>query len=177
MFNGPISGCNFVMPGGVVNQTPVQQVTPASDLAGSGEGELADGLLFPIPEGLAVEIVAAPAQTFRMAENKYMIRCVQQAGALCKEPCHFACLMAVCDDHGILVDRTALTGFARTMVAWGIVKLEDEGTVKRLANSMQHTMGKLPLRYKEWNSPELKSLRNKCESLASCFGTGMGYRY
>ena len=29
VFNGPISGCVFAMPGATVNQSPVQQVTPA----------------------------------------------------------------------------------------------------------------------------------------------------
>ena len=176
VFNGPISGCNFVMPGGVVNQQPMQQVSADGEVTQECNQKVEDGLLFPIPEGLAEEIVTAPAHTFSFAENKYMIGRVQEAGALCKEPWHFACLMAVCDDYGILVDRTALTDFARTMVAWGIVELKEEGTVKRLANSMRHTMEKLPLRYKEWGN-ELKAYRNKCEALAQCFGTGMEYKY
>ena len=31
VFNGPISGCVFAMPGATVNQSPVQQVSPTKD--------------------------------------------------------------------------------------------------------------------------------------------------
>ncbi len=39
VFNGPISGCVFAMPGATVNQSPVQQVSPTMDEDKSEETE------------------------------------------------------------------------------------------------------------------------------------------
>ena len=39
VFNGPISGCVFAMPGATVNQSPVQQVSPTMDKDKSEESE------------------------------------------------------------------------------------------------------------------------------------------
>ena len=39
VFNGPISGCVFAMPGATVNQSPVQQVSPTMDEDKSEESE------------------------------------------------------------------------------------------------------------------------------------------
>ena len=39
VFNGPISGCVFAMPGATVNQSPVQQVNTANDSTAIGQGQ------------------------------------------------------------------------------------------------------------------------------------------
>ena len=104
--------------------------------------------------------------------SPFVIRTLQEAGRACKDPWHYACLMAVCDDHGLLIDRTCYTDFARTLVAWGIVGFTAEKAIGQLANSIRFTACQLPRSYRSWGS-EWKRERDKCESLASCFGQGM----
>ncbi|MDO4497693.1 MAG: hypothetical protein Q4B58_07705 [Bacteroidales bacterium] len=178
IFYGPISGSVFNMPGGQVENHPTQVVESSGNTKVIDDGPKAqdERLLVPIPDDLLPDILAAPEKTIRSATNNFVIKTIQKAGELCKEPWHFACLMAVCDDHGLLIDRTAVTNFARTMVAWGIVKLENERTIPQLANSMGYTMKLLPLRYKNWGA-ELKAQRDKCESLAACFDASIPYKY
>lgn len=178
VFNGPVSGCIFAMPGSHVEQHPVQQVTPGGETHNTNQQPRAndDRLLVPLPDNLPEAILKAPAQTMRWADNPLVIRTLQDAGQSCKKPEDLACLMAVCADHGLLADRTNLTGFARTLVAWGIVPLTTPETVHRLANSLRHTMEKLPPRYRQWPQ-ELKRYRDKCQLLATHFGSTMPYRY
>ena len=178
VFNGPISGSIFAMPGSHVDNHPVQTVGADGSAKVEDEGPKADDdrLLIPIPCDLPVVIMNAPELTIKQATNTFVIRTIQDAGMTCKEPWHYACLMAVCDDHGILVDRTNVTNFARTMAAWGIYKISSEDDVKTLANSMLYTLKKLPLRYKEWDA-SLTAFKNKCESLAAYFGDSMPYRH
>ena len=178
VFNGPISGSIFAMPGSHVDNHPVQTVGADGSAKVEDEGPKADDdrLLIPIPGDLPVVIMNAPELTIKQATNTFVIRTIQDAGMTCKEPWHYACLMAVCDDHGILVDRTNVTNFARTMAAWGIYKITCEDEVKKLANSMLYTLNKLPLRYKEWDNT-LLAYKNKCESLATYFGNSMPYRH
>lgn len=177
VFNGPISGCVFAMPGSNVTQNPVQQVAIDGSETTHEEEATADddSLLVPVRDDLPVSILQAPEKTFKGATNRFVIRTLRKAGSLCKDPKHFACLMAVCDDHGLLIDRTAYTDFARALVAWGIVKFTTEKAIKQLANSISLTMAKLPKRYREWGG-DLRKQRDKCESLATYFGQGMGYR-
>lgn len=178
VFNGPISGSIFAMPGSHVDNHPVQTVAADGKAAVKDDGPVADDghLLIPIPGDLPVVIMNAPEQTIKQASNTFVIRIIQDAGMTCREPWHYACLMAVCDDHGILVDRTNVTNFARTMAAWGIYRITCEDEVKRLANSILHTLNRLPLRYREWDNT-LLAFRNKCESLAACFGDSMPYKH
>lgn len=178
VFNGPISGSIFAMPGSHVDNHPVQTVGADGSAKVEDEGPKADDdrLLIPIPSDLPVVIMNAPELTIKQATNTFVIRTIQDAGMTCKEPWHYACLMAVCDDHGVLVDRTNVTNFARTMAAWGIYKITCEDEVKKLANSMLYTLNKLPLRYKEWDN-SLLAFKNKCESLATYFDVSMPYRH
>ena len=177
VFNGPISGSIFAMPGSTVVQNPVQQVAPDGTVTNHSEEAKADddSLLVPVPDDLPVIILKAPERTIKQPHSPFVIRTLQEAGRACKDPWHYACLMAVCDDHGLLIDRTCYTDFARTLVAWGIVKCTTEKAIGQLANSMRLTACKLPRGYRSWGS-EWKKERDKCESLASCFGQGMPYR-
>lgn len=178
VFNGLICGSIFAMPGSHVENHPVQAVSADGNAKLTDEGPKTtdDRLLISIPGDLPVVIMNAPDATIKQATNAFVIRTIQDAGMTCKEPWHYACLMAVCDDHGILVDRTNITNFARTMAAWGIYKITSEDDIKQLANSMGYTLKKLPLRYKDWDD-SLLSFRNKCESLAAYFGDSMPYRH
>ena len=177
VFNGPISGCIFAMPGSNVTQNSVQQVAADGSTTNHEEEAKAedDSLLVPVPDDLPAEILGAPEKTFKGATNGFVIRTLREAGSACKAPWHYACLMAVCDDHGLLIDRTAYTVFARTLVVWGIVEFTTEKAITQLANSIRHTMKDLPKHYREWGS-DLKKERDKCESLATHFGQGMAYR-
>lgn len=177
VFNGPISGSIFAMPGSNVTQNPVQQMAADGSATNHGEEATADddSLLVPVPGDLPVKILQAPGKTFKHATNRFVIRTLQEAGRTCMEPRHYACLMAVCDDHGLLIDRTAYTDFARTLAAWGIVRFTTEKAIAQLANSISLTMKELPLGYRSWGN-DLKKQRDKCESLASYFGQGMEYR-
>lgn len=178
VFNGPISGSIFAMLGSHVDNHPVQTVGADGSAKVEDEGPKADDdrLLIPIPGDLPVVIMNVPELTIKQATNTFVIRTIQDAGMTCKEPWYYARLMAVCDDHGILVDRTNVTNFARTMAAWGIYKITCEDEVKKLANSMLYTLNKLPLRYKEWDNT-LLAFKNKCESLATYFDVSMPYRH
>ena len=166
------------MPGSQVTLNSTQQVAADGAVTNLGEEAKAedDSLLVPVPDDLPVKILQAPERAIKPPHSPFVIRTLQEAGSACKEPWHYACLMAVCDDHGLLIDRTACIDFVRTLVAWGIVPFTTEKAIKRLANSMCFTMAKLPRGYRSWGSP-LKKQRDKCESLASCFGQGMGYRH
>ena len=84
--------------------------------------------------------------------------------------------MAVCGDHGLLMDRYNITGFVRALAAWGIVHCTTENEVHRWSNSIRHTMQKLPLKYRSWGTPLAKE-RTKCEDLATYFDASMPYRY
>ena len=177
VFNGPISGSIFAMPGSNVVQNPVQQVATDGSTTNHEEEATADddSLLVSVPGDLPVKILQAPERTIRPPHSPFVIRTLQEAGRTCMEPRHYACLMAVCDDHGLLIDRTAYTDFARTLVAWGIVRFTTEKAIAQLANSISLTMKELPRGYRSWGS-DLQKQRDKCESLASYFGQGMEYR-
>ena len=110
VFNGPISGSIFAMPGSHVDNHPVQTVGADGSAKVEDEGPKADDdrLLIPIPGDLPVVIMNAPELTIKQATNTFVIRTIQDAGLTCKDPWHYACLMAVCDDHGILVDPRAV---------------------------------------------------------------------
>lgn len=178
VFNSPISGSIFAMPGSHVENHPVQTVAADGSASQGGDTPKADDdrLLIPIPGNLPIVIMNAPEATIKQATNAFVIRTIQDAGMTCKEPWHYACLMAVCDDHGMLIDRTNVTNFARTMAAWGIYKITCEDEIRKLANSMLYTLNKLPLRYKEWDN-SLLAFKNKCESLATYFDASMPYRH
>ncbi len=160
VINGPINGCVFAMPGSQVTLNSTQQVAADGAVTNLGEEAKAedDSLLVPVPDDLPVKILQAPERAIKPPHSPFVIRTLQEAGSACKEPWHYACLMAVCDDHGLLIDRTA------------------EEAIGQLANSIRYTASQLPRSYRSWGS-EWKRERDKCESLASCFGQGMGYRH
>src|SRR5574344_1973335 len=134
VFNGPISGSIFAMPGSTVVQNPVQQVAADGTVTNHSEEAKADdeSLLVPVPDDLPVKILKAPERTIKPPHSMFVIRTLRKAGAVCRDPWHYACLMAVCDDHGLLIDRTCYTDFARTLVAWGIVRFTTEKAISQL---------------------------------------------
>ena len=202
VFNGPISGCIFAMSGSHVEQHPVQYVTPEggaaptaanSSTSTSGSTPTAANSSTPTAANSSTPTAAnsstspaagaphedssdAPARCIRSASNPFVRDTLQRAGQSCSAPWHYACLMAVCGDHGLLMDRYNITGFVRALAAWGIVHCTTENEVHRWSNSIRYTMQKLPLKYRSWGTPLAKE-RTKCEDLATYFDASMPYRY
>ncbi|MBO4664865.1 MAG: hypothetical protein J5663_10715 [Bacteroidaceae bacterium] len=92
---------------------------------------------------------------------------------LCFKPWHFACLMAVLDDHGLLKDRCDYIDYARMLQSLGY---QTKREAKKFANSIRYTMSKLPTKYKSW---EMKLRRQKlfCVNLAMYLDPSTPYRY
>lgn len=196
VFNGPISGCIFAMSGSHVEQHPLQYVTPEGEAAptaanssnptaANSSNPTAANSSTPTASASSTSPAAgvphedssvAPARCIRSASNPFVRDTLQRAGQSCSVPWHYACLMAVCGDHGLLMDRYNITGFVRALAAWGIVHCTTEGEVHRWSNSIRHTMQKLPLKYRSWGTPLAKE-RTKCEDLATYFDASMPYRY
>ena len=132
-----------------------------------------------IPEWLKEDL----AKTFTSFSNRIVPVTIKSAAKTCTKPEHFACLMEVCYDHGILTDISDIRGFAKAMVGLGCYRprIKTKGnakgemqtweeTVNSLANSMLNTTCKLKRDYKAWpETATLKDLKSKCLSLGRIF--------
>lgn len=121
-------------------------------------------------------VANAPETVIRRSDNRFVIGRIVEMGRICRQPWHFACLLVVCDEHGILVDRTQVTGFVRALIAYGVLPYRGNSYVRKIANSIRFTLSKLPLRYMEWGNA-LSSYRNMCIRLAGCLDSSMPYRF
>ena len=132
-----------------------------------------------IPEWLKEHL----SKTFVSFSNRIVPVTIKNAAKTCTKPEHFACLMEVCYDHGILTDISDIKGFAKAMVGMGCYRprIKTKGNAKdemqtweeavtSLANSMLNTTNKLKRDYKAWpDSSTLKNLKSKCLSLGRIF--------
>lgn len=132
-----------------------------------------------IPEWLKEDL----SKTFVSFSNRIVPVTIKSAAKTCSKPEHFACLMEVCYDHGILTDISDIKGFAKAMVGMGCYRprIKTKGnakgemqtweeTVTSLANSMLNTTNKLKHDYKAWpENATLKNLKSKCLSLGRIF--------
>ena len=132
-----------------------------------------------IPEWLKEDL----AKTFTSFSNRIVPVTIKSAAKTCTKPEHFACLMEVCYDHGILTDISDIRGFAKAMVGMGCYRprIKTKGNAKgeiqtweeavnSLANSMLNTVNKLKRDYKAWpETSALKDLKSKCLSLGRIF--------
>ena len=132
-----------------------------------------------IPEWLKEDL----AKTFTSYSNRIVPVTIKSAANTCTKPEHFACLMEVCYDHGILTDISDIRGFAKAMVGLGCYRprIKTKGNAKgemqtweeavnSLANSMLNTTNKLKRDYKAWpETSALKDLKSKCLSLGRIF--------
>lgn len=117
----------------------------------------------------------ATSRVLRHHDSEFVTGRIRSMGMLCHEDWHYACMMAVCDDHGLLVCRTQLTEFVRMLMAMGLVKCPDDNAVRRMARNIGRVVRRLPLCYREWGD-DLKLFRNKCISLADCLDDTTPYR-
>ena len=136
-----------------------------------------------IPEWLKEDL----AKTFTSFSNRIVPVTIKSAAKTCTKPEHFACLMEVCYDHGILTDISDIRGFAKAMVGLGCYhpRIKTKGNAKgemqtweeavnSLANSMLNTTNKLKRDYKAWpETSALKDLKSKCLSLGRIFEENM----
>jgi hypothetical protein len=132
-----------------------------------------------IPEWLKEDL----DKTFISFSNSIVPLTIKSAAKTCTKPEHFACLMEVCYDHGILTDISDIRGFAKAMVGLGCYRprIKTKGNAKgemqtweeavnSLANSMLNTTNKLKRDYKAWpETSALKDLKSKCLSLGRIF--------
>ena len=132
-----------------------------------------------IPEWLKEDL----DKTFISFSNSIVPLTIKSAANTCTKPEHFACLMEVCYDHGILTDISDIRGFAKAMVGLGCYRprIKTKGNAKgemqtweeavnSLANSMLNTVNKLKRDYKAWSETSaLKDLKSKCLSLGRIF--------
>lgn len=136
-----------------------------------------------IPEWLKEDL----DKTFTSFSNRIVPVTIKSAAKTCTKPEHFACLMEVCYDHGILTDISDIRGFAKAMVGLGCYRprIKTKGNAKgemqtweeavnSLANSMLNTTNKLKRDYKAWpETSALKDLKSKCLSLGRIFEENM----
>lgn len=136
-----------------------------------------------IPEWLKEDL----AKTFTSFSNRIVPVTIKSAAKTCTKPEHFACLMEVCYDHGLLTDISDIRGFAKAMVGMGCYRprIKTKGNAKgemqtweeavnSLANSMLNTTNKLKRDYKAWpETSALKDLKSKCLSLGKIFEENM----
>lgn len=100
---------------------------------------------------------------------------IKEAGATCIGGSHYACLMAVCDDHSCLKDRSDRVNFSRAMLALRLYKPNKEESCEkaaaRLANNMSRYINAIKVPYKKIpeTTPTLKKLHEKCASLGIYF--------
>ena len=132
-----------------------------------------------IPEWLKEDL----SKTFVSFSNSIVPVTIKSAAKTCTQPEHFACLMEVCYDHGILTDISKISDFAKAMVGMGCyrprIKIKGkakgemqtwEEAVTSLANSMLNTTCKLKRDYKAWpETATLKDMKSKCLSLGRIF--------
>ncbi len=128
----------------------------------------------PVDE-LPAEITEAPQTVIRGYGNGFVTRRLQEMGSMCIVPWHFSCMMAVCFDHGLLIDRTRITAFVRTLIALYIIPFTGKEVIRKMANSIGANMRRFPLHYLQWDD-SLKDFRDKCVSLASCLDATAPYR-
>lgn len=117
----------------------------------------------------------ATSRVLRHHDSGFVTSRIRAMGMLCHEDWHYACMMAVCDDHGLLVCRTQLTEFVRMLIALGLVNCPDDDAVRRMARNIGRIVRRLPLCYREWGDG-LKLFRSKCISLADCLDETTPYR-
>src|SRR5574344_1220492 len=91
VFNGPISGSIFAMPGSQVTLNSTQQVAADGAVTNLGEEAKAedDSLLVPVPDDLPVKILQAPERAIKPPHSPFVIRTLQEAGLACKDPWHY----------------------------------------------------------------------------------------
>jgi len=152
-------------------EAPLDSTTITGEQLGADEGETSDpDDDFELPAGWE----SYPDMVFTNFKGAVEAS-IKEAGATCIGGSHYACLMAVCDDHSCLKDRSDRVNFSRAMLALRLYKPNKEEScedaAKRLANNMNRYINQIRKPYKEIpeTTPTLKKLHEKCASLGIYF--------
>ncbi len=114
---------------------------------------------------LPAAIRQAPWLTIRGFGSEDIARSLRRMGSRCREPWHYGCMMEVCYENGLLFDRTEATGFARTLVALGIVRYKGPDALHKLAGTIASVLKMMPVRYRDCGD-NLLAFRDKCQSIS-----------
>ena len=155
----------------------------------TGENESAEALgatmsgISDIYEGNMADEISAGSKSNKVVANSFSKALVFNSpfvrekivnmSKLCFKPWHFACLMAVLDDHGLLKDRCDYIDYARMLQSLGY---QSKREAKKVANSIRYTMSKLPTKYKSWEK-KLRRQKMFCVNLAMYLDPSTPYRY
>lgn len=78
-------------------------------------------------------------------------------------------------DHGQLKRRNAHTAFVKTLVAWGILKADEE-EISQMLSGIKDKFRRLPKDgYKEWDNVFLND-KNRCAEIGEVLGPTMKYK-
>ena len=120
-------------------------------------------------------------QTFK---ERQTIDTIRRAAQVCHKPQHYACLMRVLYDHGVLIGFEGLVSkFVRFLLHEGIIAPKDHETKeachKRLTDSVSRNVTKMTdSGYRSWTqSMQVYSCKTKCEEIASYLEKTMTYQW
>ena len=81
-------------------------------------------------------------------------------------------------DHGQLRYRNHHKAFVKALIAWGILKVENDKMMKQIIDGIRHKHSSLPKKvgYMSWD-PDFPNEKNICISIGDDLGPTMPYRY
>ena len=154
VFNGPISGCVFAMPGAIVNQSPVQQVAAKEDddsVSINTEQGGDDSRM--IPETVE-KVFRFPSESTRSCIATITNEFYQGSAA------NLALIERTLFDHGQLKKNNQHKAFVQALVDWGIIDT-DTDIAKTTAGMSSKLRSPFPQDgYKSWG----KAYTNEAET-------------
>ncbi|MBP3756131.1 MAG: hypothetical protein J6I61_02495 [Prevotella sp.] len=171
VFNGPISGCVFAMPGSTVNQTPVQQVKALGDQQQQSPDVIGEPLnlgifdtrLFPTPERLEALRAAIGAAIGKgdkakidlcsHAEWYWLKRALMEAGVM--------------EKPGNGEREVTDVAFVRQIALWfpEMVDGSDEKTIRRICKGMSEERGRWTMNGKPLRLTEVYCNQNRLSGM------------
>ena len=171
VFNGPISGAIFAMPGSTVHQHVGNAEEEAGETAGDKVEEVKEdgtsggaetnchSACFKFPNDFTRERVAAAVKEFYHGSAA-----------------NLALIEIVLYDHGQLKKRNAHTAFLKALMAWGVIEELTDVKLQKLANGMAAKMRSMPSEgYKGWTDKGCVNDRGLCIDIGKRLGESMRY--
>lgn len=171
VFNGPISGAIFAMPGSTVHQHVGNAEKETENTAGDkveeteekgaagGEETNCHSACFKFSNDFTRERVAVVVKEFYHGSTA-----------------NLALIEIVLYDHGQLKKRNAHTAFLKALMAWGIIEKTDDKELKKVSNGMAAKMRSLPPEgYLGWKDKGCVNDRGLCIDIGKQLGDTMRY--